>query len=190
MVDAVVLAAGKSSRMDQNKLLLPFGNSSVIETVLERLQPFVRRIIIVIGYYKDRILKFKKWGNNIIFVVNKYPHLGMFSSVKEGVRKVQTERFFIILADQPHIDSFVFKKLLDAPYTDVVLPVYQAKVGHPILLSQVVKKEILRTQANETTVTLREVLRKFSPCYVEVNSDCILYDIDTISDYKKISGKI
>ena len=41
-VSAILLAAGKSERMGENKLLLPFGGRTVIQRTLDSLWPRAR----------------------------------------------------------------------------------------------------------------------------------------------------
>ncbi|MBI4200496.1 MAG: molybdenum cofactor guanylyltransferase [Chloroflexi bacterium] len=46
-MDALVLAGGESSRMGAAKPLLPFGETTLVGTVVARLRPFFRRVLVV-----------------------------------------------------------------------------------------------------------------------------------------------
>ncbi|MCX6561372.1 MAG: NTP transferase domain-containing protein [Candidatus Aminicenantes bacterium] len=53
---AVVLAAGESRRMGRPKLLLPYGGSTILETVLASVQGApIERTIVVLGFGRERI---------------------------------------------------------------------------------------------------------------------------------------
>ena len=183
-VDTVVLAAGRSVRMNMFKPLLPFGESTVIETVVDNAIPFSKRVIVVVGFKADQIIKMKSWNKKVLFVRNDNYKLGMFSSVKAGVEKVSTKRFFITLGDQPHISSQIYRKLLGATDNNFIAPEYSGRLGHPVLLSEYVKRSIL---CSDISSTLKDVLKFFKPVTVKVDDDGVLFDMDTQSDYKKLS---
>ena len=57
MIGAVLLAAGQSRRMGRNKMLLPFGTSTVLETIVTEVAacPAVTDLVVVTGHESDRI---------------------------------------------------------------------------------------------------------------------------------------
>jgi len=185
-IEAIVLAAGKSSRMSGFKPLLPFGNSTIIETVIENALSVVEKLIVVVGYYSGRIVNLKNWNDRILFVKNPNPELGMFSSVKVGVREITTPRFFIVLGDQPHVSKEVYKQLLEVTDADVVSPRYKEISGHPVLLSEAVRIRILQADEKDGSVTLRTVLSEFEHEYIEVNDEWILWNINTDDQYREM----
>ena len=185
-IEAIVLAAGKSSRMTGFKPLLPFGNSTIIETVIENAISFAERVIVVVGYYSDRIVNLKCWDNRILFVKNPNPEFGMFSSVKVGVKETTSPRFFIVLGDQPQVSMKVYKQLLEVTNADVVSPRYNKTSGHPVLLSEAVRIRILQADEKDSTVTLRTILSEFEHKYIEVNDEWILWNINTDDQYREM----
>ena len=66
----IVLAAGLSSRMGQNKLLLPFKGSTILETTLKAIMPYSDRIIVITGHDKEKIEKLLR-PYPIMFVYNR-----------------------------------------------------------------------------------------------------------------------
>ena len=54
-VEAVLLAAGYSSRMGEIKPLLPLGKTTVIRRQVEMLQSVADRIIVVTGYRGEEV---------------------------------------------------------------------------------------------------------------------------------------
>ncbi|SVD14903.1 uncharacterized protein METZ01_LOCUS367757, partial [marine metagenome] len=56
LVEAVVLAAGRSSRMGQPKQLLPLpGGNAVIERVVGNVAPFVSDVVVVVGHVPGQV---------------------------------------------------------------------------------------------------------------------------------------
>ncbi len=57
MIGAIVLAAGLSKRMGRNKLLLPFGSSTVIEMIATEIMAAARLsdIVVITGHDRVRI---------------------------------------------------------------------------------------------------------------------------------------
>src|SRR5258706_11514588 len=58
MISAIILAAGKSRRMGQPKMLLPWGKTTVLGQVIECLQHAeIRDILIITGNVQDEVEK-------------------------------------------------------------------------------------------------------------------------------------
>ena len=86
MISAIVLAAGKSVRIGkENKMLLPFGESTILGTVISSLeQSLVDEVIIVTD---DNIISNQvSTAGKAKFVVNKEANKGMTTSIQCGVK--------------------------------------------------------------------------------------------------------
>ncbi len=182
-IDTVVLAAGLSTRMRAFKPLLHFGQSTMIETVVDTVLEVSQRVIVMVGFQAQDIINLKHWSKRVVFVENKHYDKGMFSSVKVGAAQVKSQRFFIALGDQPQIPATVFHNLLKAEPADVIQPSFDGKNGHPILLNEKVRAAILATDENDPNVSLRAILEPFQKRVVEVNEPGILIDLDTPEDF-------
>jgi molybdenum cofactor cytidylyltransferase len=56
MITAIILAAGESARMGEPKMLMPWGRSTVLQTVISTLQAAdVRDILLVTGGARERV---------------------------------------------------------------------------------------------------------------------------------------
>ena len=66
----IVLAAGLSERMGQNKLLLPYKNEAIIVTTVKNALSFSDRVIVVVGNKRERIIQALS-TLNVDFVYNK-----------------------------------------------------------------------------------------------------------------------
>ncbi|MDP6057310.1 MAG: NTP transferase domain-containing protein, partial [Pirellulaceae bacterium] len=82
MITAIVLAAGESQRMGAQKVLLPYGDSTVIEHIVRTLEHGgADSVIVVTGHKDNRVLSaLQNTGAAIAF--NKEYLTGMLSSVR------------------------------------------------------------------------------------------------------------
>ena len=188
MIAAIVLAAGEARRMGRNKMLLPFGTSTVIETVVGEVAACeqVRDIVVVTGHERDQ-LETQLIHAPVRCVFNPaYARAEMLASIQAGLRALNegTHAALLVLGDQPRIRRDVVRRLIDAhaPHT-LVVPSYQMKRGHPILIDRAWWAEVL---ALPDTATLRDFIRAHEPQirYVEVETDSVLADLDTPEDYR------
>lgn len=178
--DCVLLAAGLSTRMGHWKIVLPYGDSTVIESAVARALTAVRRAILVTGFRADELEMMFAGHPDVTTVRNEGYRRGMFSSVRTGAAEVRTERFFVLPGDMPGIRSHTYTELLEAERAPVVRPEYRGKSGHPVLLDNSVRKAIL---AEPDDSNLGEVLGRFPSSGLPVDDENVLCDLDTPEDY-------
>jgi len=184
---AIVLAAGLSSRMGTQKLLLPFGDKTIIEKVVENILALgILHIRVVLGAdHTDIAEALKSWP--VSFILNENYSEGMHSSVMCGVRSLplSTHAVLIFLGDQPFIPAKVTEKVVEAWESSgkgIVIPLFEGKRGHPNLYDLKYRNEL--TNLNPE-IGLRSVAQIFPEdiCEVETFSPEIVRDIDTKDDY-------
>lgn len=189
MIWAMILAAGESKRMGKPKLLLPFGEKTMIETVIDRvIQSKAEKILIVLGSNREKIEK--KIGNlPLEIAVNPDFREGMLSSVQRGLEALPEEAraVLIFLGDQPSIPSEVIDSVIDAfrkTGKGIVLPVYKGERGHPVLIDMKYRHEVENLNPE---VGLRELVygQPDDILEVEVDDAGILRDINDIEDYTR-----
>lgn len=193
-VTAIVLAGGLSSRMGASKVLLPWGDRTVIETIIQTLMPFrFSEIVVVTGHKTDDVEK----------VLTKYPvrveynpayAIGeMVSSLKTGLRTLgdDVSSCMVVMGDQPQLSTKVVRHLLTTLSEGsnmIIAPRFQQRRGHPILIPSRYWQEILSLPGRAAP---REAINKHPIKYVQVEDDSILRDIDTPEQYayeKRIAG--
>lgn len=189
---AIVLAAGSSRRMGSQKLLLPFGESTIVETVLGNvLNSSIDHVMVVLGANQDKIRVCI--GNlPVQFCYNKEHESGMLSSVICGIRALpqEAEAALIFLGDQPDIPPAVTNHVIDAyneELVGIVIPVHDQRRGHPLLVDMKYRKEIEQLNLEEGLRALRHHFPN-DVLEVEVNEPGILVDIDTREDYKNATN--
>jgi molybdenum cofactor cytidylyltransferase len=189
MIWGIILAAGESRRMHEPKMLLRFGDVTILEAVIKSCEEScLDRIMVVVGAYKKRVEERIDRYSVKICVNDNYKE-GMLSSVQKGFQCLPkgTRAAVIVLGDQPLIPSAVIDKVVKA-FTrtgkGMVLPVYKHQRGHPLLIDSKYQGDIKNL---DPEIGLRELLQKFSLDIEEVivNDPNVLKDIDTPEDYER-----
>lgn len=180
--EGVILAAGLSSRAKTYKMTLKVGEKTVIERVIDSMLGICSRIIVVGGYKIENLEPILDKYKNVELVFNENFMEGMFSSVKKGISAVREDKFFFTPGDYPLINEEVCKQLLSAK-GDIIIPTFNGRKGHPILMKTFLAKEVLQEGKYSN---LREFINNKEAIQVPVKSQGILFDVDTIDDYKNI----
>ena len=189
-IAAVVLAAGRSSRMGQSKLVLPWGKTTVIGQVVVTLaQAGVDEIVVVTGgghkQVEDALV-----GLPARAVYNpEYTQDYMILTLQAGLRSLSVEAGAVLIAlgDQPQMDVVVARQVIQL-YRDqraaLVVPSYQMRRGHPWLAARALWDDLLTLRPPETT---RDFLNAHAADiqYLVVETDAILRDLDTPQDYAR-----
>lgn len=184
---AVVLAAGRSSRMGRNKLLLKVAGRTILDRLLDAIEAStVEEIVVVLGYKPEEIKPIVN-AHGALTILNIEHEKGMTSSFKTGLRTVKSDAAFLVLGDQLCFEPAIFDdmgRLMGSnPDALIVSPMYYGKRGHPVLFRRVLFREILDLGEDETVkdvVTRHELDHK----YVEGSIWCTM-DIDTPEDFDK-----
>ncbi len=190
-VMGVVLAAGESRRMGKLKALLPFGDRTVIEQVVHALlQVDLDGVAVVLGHRASEIAAvLASWPVQIYH--NDHYRDGMTSSVQVALRQITPvpDAYLLALVDQPHLGHEPARHVLEAyaqaPTQGLVIPTYQGKRGHPIVLSSQYRQEVLELGREQG---LNRVTRGHPEATLEIPlaDDFILYDMDYPEEYEAV----
>jgi molybdenum cofactor cytidylyltransferase len=184
---AVILAAGESRRMGTQKLLLPFGETTIVEAVVRTaLDAQIDRALAVLGSDRDAIrLKLAPYG--VEFAVNEDFKRGMLSSVQTGFRALpaDAEAAVVMLGDQPFLPARVVDAVIGAYRASgkgIVVPTYRGRRGHPVLIGLEYRDEVLSL---DPAVGLRQLLiaHPDDVFEAEVDDTNFLRDLDLPEDY-------
>lgn len=194
-VCAVILGAGRSRRMGQPKLLLPWGERTVIGQIVDVLRGAgVAAITIVTGAEHDRIeaaLADDQSSQPVRLVRNPdYEQTEMLVSLQVGIRSVgpECEAALVVLGDHPTITAAAVRAVVDvyiAERPKLVIPSYSMRRGHPWLVARALWDELLAMHSDRTP---RDFLDAHSPDmrYVVMEAPEVLEDLDTPEDYRKL----
>jgi molybdenum cofactor cytidylyltransferase len=191
---AIILSAGRSSRMGVSKFSLHFDNhSTFLERIVNTFCDFgCVEIIVVLN--TDGVADLKKINNelpqNVKIAINSHPEWERFYSLKTGVRSLKNvSPVFISNIDNPFINVDVLKLLAEKiTEHDYIYPSFNGNGGHPFLLSEKVISDIISEQ--EDQLHMRDFLFQYSRSAVEVNDEKVLLNINSIDDYRRIIGDL
>jgi len=120
--DAYLLAGGKSSRMGSDKGLLLFRNKTLIERIIEQLQPLFEKLIIV-----SNNPEYQKFGLEVIEDLIK--DIGPAGGIHAALNHTKADGIFVVSCDMPFITTkavqFILKNSLNQQIT---LPFHQGKI--------------------------------------------------------------
>ena len=194
MVTAIVLAAGSSKRMGKdNKLLLPFNNTTIIKQVVDQINNSnVQQTIIVTGHEAKKIEDALE-NEEVIFYNNENYHCGLTASIQTGVAKCETNGIMICLSDMVKLTSFDYNLLVEQfeiSYTYetpcIIVPHYNDKKGNPVIFSNHFKEMILQNDNPEGCKNI--IIENNQYVYtVEMPNDHVLIDIDFPNDYAELT---
>ena len=188
-VSAILLAAGRSRRMGAFKPLLPFGNSTVIESCIDNLRHAgVENFVLVIGHRGEEV-QAKLQNQNLVFAVNPDPDSEMSASIARGVEVISNSAKALLIApvDYPAVPPEVVTQLINewSDGTRLLQPEHNGRGGHPVLIDLVYRQELLHLDPNRGLRGLfaahREEVRR-----VPVDSPYVARDMDTWEDYRQL----
>lgn len=189
----IILAAGFSKRMGQPKAFLSFNNEKCfLQKLIDTFSLKCSEIIVVINQkvYSENFNQITSLEGNFRVALNNNPEYERFFSVKLGVQSLENKHeCFIHNVDNPFIDENVLESLT-AKKTDsgYVVPVFEKKGGHPILLKKDVIYYICNSAKNNDN--LRSVLKKFTRHDIECHNDNILFNINTFEQLAIIKERL
>jgi molybdenum cofactor cytidylyltransferase len=190
MISAIILAAGQSRRMGQPKMLLPWGNLTIIEHVVRMfLNAGLREVLVVTGGARKQVEEILA-PYPVRQVPNPdYARGEMLSSLQRGLSAMRqdAQAALIGLGDQPQVQESSIRLICEAYQESpsrLVLPSFRLRRGHPWLVARPLWDEIL---ALRSPASPRDFLNEHAPeiRYVNLDTPTILADLDTPEDYQQ-----
>jgi len=186
-IGILVLAAGKSSRMNGIKQLKKINNKTLLDITLEKLKSrYSDEIYCVLGANAAAI-KSEITSKNIQFIENLNYEKGLSSSIVSGITYFKKEALnfdgiFIVLADQPGIEITYLESLIAIfkENTDrIIASNYGNKLGVPAIFPKKYFSELLLIKGDKGA---KEFInqRKSEVLCPEFSTN--FFDIDTKED--------
>jgi molybdenum cofactor cytidylyltransferase len=197
----VILAAGESSRMGRDKALLPWPPSAAgsatadtfLSAAIKLFFSHVDVVFVVVGKNEVALAPIV-YANGASLVVNPDPARGQFSSLRVGLQEVLSrgrDAAMVTLVDRPPVRLETLETV-EAAFEQAtaqrkwaVIPEYQGKHGHPILVGREMMEAFLR--APETS-SAREVehAHQSEIEYIPVDDPLVAINVDTPEHYASL----
>jgi molybdenum cofactor cytidylyltransferase len=184
-VSAIVLAAGRSTRMgDRHKLLEPVAGQPMIRHAVSAALASRAKPVIVVTGYRQRDVETALQDLDIVLVHNPDFADGMASSLIAGIYHVPAQSLgaLILLGDMPRITSDIVNQLVEAamlagPHR-LCVPSFAGNTGNPVFVGSDWFPAIRKLTGDSGA---RGLIRN-NPAYVtavEIGNDAIFFDVDT-----------
>ena len=195
-VSAVVLAAGRSTRMGPvNKLVASFGGRAMVRVVVDALGgSSVRPVVVVTGHEAGRV-EAALAGTGVRLVHNPEHRQGLSTSIRAGLAALpeSAQAAVICLGDMPlvtpaHVDKLV-AAFDPAEGREICVPVFEGKRGNPVLFARRFFDEIATVRGD---VGARHLIGEYEEyvCEVAVDDRAVLVDVDSPRALREIEGEL
>ena len=187
--DAILLAAGLSSRMAGSKMLREIDGLPLVRLALEHACAACGRVIVVLGHEAAAVREaLGDLPPRVVVVENPHYRDGMFGSIQIGMREVESDWFFVVPGDMPRLDPGIFAAVAHAAPPDLrppappagplaVVPYHGEVRGHPVLVNRTLVPALLREP--RSAGPMRNLLARYPTARIHLNRPEITLDLDT-----------
>ena len=193
MIAAVVLAAGRSTRMGAQKLLLPLGGRSVLRHVIDHARGSrCDAIVVVVGEAAERVAAEAR-GPGVRIVVNERYREGMGTSLATGISALapDCEAAVVLLGDQPRLTAAMIDALIDAHHRTgkpIVASRYGDVTGAPTLIGGALFADAARLSGDAGG---RVLIERFPARVAEVPLPAwAAMDVDTPEEFARLRDAV
>ena len=199
MIPAIVLAAGRSTRMGSAKAALPLNGGETFLTRIVRtfLEAGVDDVVVVVGHEPEAVVSsFAPSGLPARFVVNNDYDRGQLSSLVAGLGIVDrpgVAAALVTLVDVPLISSATVRAVLEryrTTHAPVVRPTSGTRHGHPLLIDRTLFDKL---RGADPVAGAKPLVRAHASQAgdVPIDDEGAFTDIDTREEYERaISGRL
>ena len=189
MIQAVILAAGRSTRMGEQKLLMPFQGMPIIDFVIKTVLTcsFDRTFVVVSSETLDRLTHIE----GAEYIVNPDPDRGQSSSFHCALSALsEGSSFAVFLADKPTVTAaqvmelrrrFEFSDPTKAG-KNALVPQKDGVPGHPAFFSNLWRERFMSSGDSSRTILFRHADEVE---WTEAHENFFM-DVDTPEDYRRM----
>ena len=180
-ISAIILAGGKSTRMNGNKALLPVYGKKLIEKIAHTLAQYFAEIIISAQCNKQfAFLKHKT-------VLDEKPGLGPLMGILSGLRASTSPANFVIACDIPEINlAFVEEMIGYTDEYDIVVPETGENKYEPLFA--IYNKDVIPHIEKLLNGGERKIVKLFPKCRVKflpMKDTGWFFNLNTLKDYNQ-----
>jgi len=189
MTSCILLSAGLSERFGSPKALAMIDGNTVIQHAQNTLlQSSCDEIIVVLGAHATKIQPFIFIHSRIRVVYNKDYFFGQTSSIQAGCKALDPKNQGILFlpVDCPLVKATTIDKIIqefNKDHTDILIPSYQHKKGHPPILGHHLKTKVLGLTPD---LGLNSLFGEHPPQTIEIDDSGIIKSFNTPEEFEAI----
>jgi molybdenum cofactor cytidylyltransferase len=178
--------------MGEPKLLLPWGEATLIEHVLHQWLGSRAAHVVIVVHPEDAELAAICRRAGAETVVPETPPAEMKLSVAHGLASIAAryapdaqDAWLLAPADMPRLSRALIDACIachDATSPRIIVPVHDGRRGHPVLFPWALADEVPKLSAGEG---LNALLQRHLPLEMPWPDDSALADIDRPEDYRR-----
>jgi len=184
-ISAILLAAGLSKRMGEDKLLLGYRGSPMLQQTVNLLSelPVYERILVTI----DTRLKQISLPPDIRSYINRFPEKGQSGSIRIGIEAATGTHYLFLAADQPKLTLYDIMPLLESIKNNpksIIYPIVDLKPSSPTVFPTNFRSDMLKLSGDEGGRKVRDNYPELN-YMIEPEHPQNFIDVDTAEDYKE-----
>ncbi len=188
-VAGLVMAAGRSSRMGANKLLMDDNGKPIIARVVEHALAADLAEIVVVAGHQETDVRAALAGQDVRVVPCPDYADGMSASLRCGLKALtaDADAALILLGDMPRVGTALLRRMIAAfnptEGRAIIVPAFQGKRGNPVLWDRRFFAEMMELHGD---VGARHLIGEHAELVTEIEAEnaAIFLDIDTPEAYR------
>ncbi len=192
-IAALLLAAGRSSRMGGNKLVMEWRGKALVAHVADQaLTAGFDPVVVVTGHQADAVRRAVA-GRPVAWIHNALYGQGMAASLKAGIEALPpaVEAVLVCLGDMPRVEARHMQAIARAydpsAGRTICVPIFDGQRGNPVLFG---RRYFAEMQSLEGDRGARSLLAGHADHVHEVPmaDDAVLADVDTPDSFVRLAG--
>lgn len=193
IMETIILAGGKSSRMGTNKALLKIGEQRIIDRLVSEFSLVSNHVMLVTNQPEE----YKGLNVAIISDESKFKGQGPLAGIYSGLKEARTNHCLVIACDMPFakkcLGIWLIEQLKNGDY-DAVIPSYHGRL-HPLFgayhsrIMEAIKGNLLAGKRKMTDllndINVRIIECQDAPLNLQNEWEDNLWNMNTVEDYKQ-----
>lgn len=193
-VAAIVLAAGRSTRMGSNKLLERLGDVPLVRRVAEAAVEAKLDPVVVVTGHDGAAVRAVLDGLPVRLVDNPDFADGLSTSLKVGIGSLPQglDGAMVLLGDMPLVTASLLRRLVAAFEAELggfaAVPLHEGEWGNPVILAPALFPDVQGLSGDTGARSLLES-RRDMVIEVPVSDDAVVVDVDTPAALAEAAAK-
>lgn len=187
-IAGIILAAGDSSRLGFNKLLLDWHGTPLIHQIASQVVQSLLKPVCVVTGFESELVETAVKPLDVTFIYNPGWEQGQSTSIRAAINYLtqDLDGMCFILGDQPFLTTEILNSLsesFDNTQADIVVPYVAGIRANPLIFGRSTFKALGKLQGDSGG---KQILDRFKIKKVELHDLNLLKDIDTMDDYRTL----